>query len=215
MELVLSSRLGMSRVIMPSMSSEVLALTLSIEKVCTLWRRPPRKNAVPSTSSKLESTEPRSESCTTRSRPERMAKMQTIISVALPKVALSRPPTVAFVCSASCSVTKPSRSARGQSASSAATKVSVWLVESAATGTITNSALSLDPKSSSCRLLLRYVGQSSSATWCTLSSGRVALLLAPLRDPRSRSSAPAADWPTGAYECCGIAGEATPRARPR
>eukprot|EP00964_Phaeocystis_antarctica_P051365 scaffold29961_cov65-Phaeocystis_antarctica.AAC.3 len=33
---------------------------------------------------------------------------------------------------------------------------------------------------------------------CTLSSGRVALLLAPLRDPRSRSSAPAADWPTGA-----------------
>ena len=46
-------------------------------------------------------TEPRSDSCTTRSRPERMAKMQTIISVALPKVALSSPPTVAFVCSAS------------------------------------------------------------------------------------------------------------------
>ena len=46
-------------------------------------------------------------------RTPRMARMDTIISVALPNVALSSPPTVALVCPASCSVTKPSRSAQG------------------------------------------------------------------------------------------------------
>eukprot|EP00967_Tisochrysis_lutea_P007793 scaffold9305_cov29-Tisochrysis_lutea.AAC.2 len=84
---------------------QAYALTESAEKVWTSYFNPPRKNAVPSTRSRLDITEPSSESCTMRRSPERIAKSETIISVALPKVALRSPPTVAEVCKASCSVT--------------------------------------------------------------------------------------------------------------
>jgi hypothetical protein len=52
-----------------------------------------------------------------------MAKSDTIASVALPKVAFNKPPTVEFVYKASCSVMKPRRSASGQIESSAKKKV--------------------------------------------------------------------------------------------
>jgi hypothetical protein len=62
-------------------------------KRCTLMTHPPRKNAEPSTRSMLERMDPRSDIWTTRRRPPLSAKMATIISVALPKVAFIRPPT--------------------------------------------------------------------------------------------------------------------------
>jgi len=52
-----------------------------------------------------------------------------ISSVALPKVALSSPPIVSFVCSASCSVASPSSAARGRMATHASEKMAPWLVE--------------------------------------------------------------------------------------
>jgi hypothetical protein len=51
----------------------------------------------PRTSSILDRMDPSSDSCTTRSWLDLSAKMQTIISVALPKEALSSPPSVWFV----------------------------------------------------------------------------------------------------------------------
>ena len=51
----------------------------------------------PSTSSILDRMDPSSDSCTTRSWLDLSAKMHTIISVALPKEALSSPPSVWFV----------------------------------------------------------------------------------------------------------------------
>jgi hypothetical protein len=59
----------------------------------TLTTQPPRKNADPSTRSMLERMDPSSDIWTTRRRPSLSAKMATIISVALPKVAFIRPPT--------------------------------------------------------------------------------------------------------------------------
>jgi len=53
---------GQQVVIIPSMSSEVDAITETTEKDCSLYLKPPRRNAVPSTSSKLERTDPSSES---------------------------------------------------------------------------------------------------------------------------------------------------------
>jgi len=82
-----------------------------------------------------------------------MAKRETIISVALPKVALSRPPIVELVCMAICSVTKPRRSARGQSARRAVTNVIDWPSSNACpindTGMQSSSTLSFVPNSSS------------------------------------------------------------------
>ena len=49
--------------------------------------------------------------------------MEIISSVALPKVKLSNPPIVSFVCMASCSVTKLMRSANGARESKLKTKV--------------------------------------------------------------------------------------------
>jgi hypothetical protein len=59
---------------------------------------------------------PRRESWTSLNKPFDKADMATINSVALPKVALRRPPTESFVWIANCSVTKPNRSAIGASA---------------------------------------------------------------------------------------------------
>ena len=78
---------------------------------------------VPSTSSRLLSTEPSSETCTTRIRPSFSAKMAMMSSGALPMDAFMSPAKVSFTCSASSSVAKPSRSASGSMASSESTKV--------------------------------------------------------------------------------------------
>ena len=60
-----------------------------------------------------------------RVSPSDKAAITTISSVAFPNVAFKSPPTVSFVWMASCSVTKPSRSAKGAKASSDKTKVTV------------------------------------------------------------------------------------------
>jgi len=91
----------------------------------------------------LESTEPRRDSWMTRRRELLRAYKATTSSVTLPKLALSSPPTVGLVCTAICSVTKPSRSARGQRPTREKTKVTEapqWLhFESTAKGMNTNS----------------------------------------------------------------------------
>merc|ERR1740130_1114340 len=46
------------------------------------------------------------------------ADLLDVVKVALPKVALSSPPNVSLVCSATCSVASPSRPASGRKASS-------------------------------------------------------------------------------------------------
>lgn len=93
-------------------------LAPAVENRCSLNFSPPKKNEHPSTSNILDSTLPRSDSCVTRSRPARIAQILTMTSVALPNVALSRPPTVSLVYSANCSVMKPNRSASGHMANS-------------------------------------------------------------------------------------------------
>jgi hypothetical protein len=55
---------------------------------------PPQKREVPSTSSRLERTEPRREHLTTSILPSMSAKSAMMSSVALPHVAFRRPPTV-------------------------------------------------------------------------------------------------------------------------
>lgn len=94
-------------------------LDSAVENRCpSLYRSPPTKKDVPRTSNMLDSTEPSSDSCVTRSMPARIAIKLTMTSVALPNVAFSRPPTVSLVYSASCSVMNPRRSASGHIASS-------------------------------------------------------------------------------------------------
>jgi hypothetical protein len=60
---------------------------------------PPQKRDVPSTSSRLERTEPRREHLTTSIWPSMSAKSAMMSSVALPHVALRRPPTAHAPCS--------------------------------------------------------------------------------------------------------------------
>mmetsp|Transcript_121387 Transcript_121387/g.377769 ORF Transcript_121387/g.377769 Transcript_121387/m.377769 type:complete len:321 (-) Transcript_121387:247-1209(-) len=99
---------------------------------CSLNQKPPTRNAVPRTSRRLESTEPRSEPCTTlimsRSGPTAAlcsACHVTIISIALPKVALSRPPSKSPVCAATASVAAPMMPAMGTSAAKLSQKMAV------------------------------------------------------------------------------------------
>jgi len=112
-------------------------------------------------------TDPSSESWTMRSRPDLIAKSETIISVAFPNVALSSQPMVAEVCNASCSVTYPRRSASGQRASSAATNVMVpshrSQSEATASGVHRRSMLRRVPKKTSLHDERRYAGQGCSA----------------------------------------------------
>mmetsp|Transcript_26345 Transcript_26345/g.57201 ORF Transcript_26345/g.57201 Transcript_26345/m.57201 type:complete len:235 (-) Transcript_26345:31-735(-) len=68
---------------------------------------------MPRTSSKFDKMEPIKDCCTTPTRPALMALMVTIISTALPKVALRRPPTICPTCAAKASVEAPSTAARG------------------------------------------------------------------------------------------------------
>ena len=123
---------------------------VALEKVWVFLVSPPTRKAVPITSKRLLITEPRSESWTTRKRPPRRAKMDTISSVAFPNVAFRRPPIESFVYSASSSVTKPSRSARGQRAIIAREQVHPsdhpTILEIAARGIVMRRMLSLEPK---------------------------------------------------------------------
>mmetsp|Transcript_89532 Transcript_89532/g.252275 ORF Transcript_89532/g.252275 Transcript_89532/m.252275 type:complete len:334 (+) Transcript_89532:275-1276(+) len=87
---------------------------------------PPRKNAVPNTSSMLESTEPNSDVFTMYMRPRLREKIVTIISTAFPNVALSRPVTVSFANpAASSSVPSPRIFASGTSATKLSQNVQV------------------------------------------------------------------------------------------
>mmetsp|Transcript_11472 Transcript_11472/g.34006 ORF Transcript_11472/g.34006 Transcript_11472/m.34006 type:complete len:206 (+) Transcript_11472:1262-1879(+) len=75
------------------------------------------------TSRRLERMEPRSESCTTRSRPALMAKMLMISSVALPRVALRSPPITSLLYRATSSVASPKSCASGMMPTKLATKM--------------------------------------------------------------------------------------------
>ena len=133
---------------------------------CCGWRKPPTRKAVPRTRSRLESTEPRRETWTMRSRPAFIAKRETMSSVTLPKVALRSPPSVSDVCSASCSVTNERRSANGAIARSEKIKMEVslqpldWPMK--ANGVQSRSQLSCDVKSSSYSERFTYGPKPSS-----------------------------------------------------
>mmetsp|Transcript_1578 Transcript_1578/g.4600 ORF Transcript_1578/g.4600 Transcript_1578/m.4600 type:complete len:257 (+) Transcript_1578:1166-1936(+) len=77
---------------------------------------PPATHEQPSTRRVLDMIEPRSDTCTTESRPLARAKRLTMSSVAFPNVAFRRPPTVSLVCRATCSVASPRSFARGRMA---------------------------------------------------------------------------------------------------
>mmetsp|Transcript_3549 Transcript_3549/g.10950 ORF Transcript_3549/g.10950 Transcript_3549/m.10950 type:complete len:228 (-) Transcript_3549:160-843(-) len=108
-----SSIMGKSRAITANISRPMLTALPWLLKCWCLWRIPPAKKAQPSTNKRLERIEPNSETWTMRSSPALSAKKETISSVTLPNVAFKRPPRASEVCSASCSVTKLSRSAKG------------------------------------------------------------------------------------------------------
>src|SRR6266567_4293188 len=82
-------------------------------KYCLPQRQPPRASEEPRTSSILLMIEPMIEALTTEISPCCSAKMPIIISGALPKVALSRPPAMLPTCAARSSVAKPINAARG------------------------------------------------------------------------------------------------------
>mmetsp|Transcript_107710 Transcript_107710/g.304697 ORF Transcript_107710/g.304697 Transcript_107710/m.304697 type:complete len:327 (+) Transcript_107710:326-1306(+) len=86
----------------------------NLPRLVLLGVSPPRRNALPSTSRMLDSTEPSSESLTTERMPFRRACTETIISTALPKLALRRP-LIVSLCSdaASSSVASPRILANG------------------------------------------------------------------------------------------------------
>src|SRR5438067_3172414 len=92
------------------------------EKRSSLKRRPPAKNAAPSTSRRLPMIDPVIDDRTTSSSPSATRKMPTISSAALPNVALRRPPTRGPAWMASSSVASPSRPASGIIAAAASTK---------------------------------------------------------------------------------------------
>mmetsp|Transcript_118057 Transcript_118057/g.345753 ORF Transcript_118057/g.345753 Transcript_118057/m.345753 type:complete len:258 (+) Transcript_118057:674-1447(+) len=89
-----------------------------------LGEKPPRKKAVPSTSSTFDSTEPSSDVFTTVKSPFRRDCTATIISTALPKVALRRPVMASFLTEApNSSVASPRILARGTRARKFSQKV--------------------------------------------------------------------------------------------
>src|SRR6266446_6663270 len=86
----------------------------------------PMSCVTPKTSKRLETTLPASEPRTTCGRPPATAIRAMISSGALPKLAFSKPPTPAPVCSAACSVASPISHASGMSAAAASTKSSTF-----------------------------------------------------------------------------------------
>mmetsp|Transcript_23010 Transcript_23010/g.48944 ORF Transcript_23010/g.48944 Transcript_23010/m.48944 type:complete len:203 (-) Transcript_23010:4-612(-) len=87
---------------------------------------PPQKKDIPSTKSKLESTEPSSVAFTTCVRPARRVCTMITISTALPKVAFRRPASMSFFSpAASSSVASPRIFARGTKAMKLSQKVVV------------------------------------------------------------------------------------------
>mmetsp|Transcript_6592 Transcript_6592/g.18182 ORF Transcript_6592/g.18182 Transcript_6592/m.18182 type:complete len:223 (-) Transcript_6592:70-738(-) len=82
-------------------------------KLAEVFTRPDAIKAIPMTSNKFDKIEPINDCCTTLTRFALMAFTVTIISTALPKVALSKPPTICPVCAARASVAAPRMAARG------------------------------------------------------------------------------------------------------
>mmetsp|Transcript_46523 Transcript_46523/g.92476 ORF Transcript_46523/g.92476 Transcript_46523/m.92476 type:complete len:329 (+) Transcript_46523:507-1493(+) len=106
-----------------TMSTPTFVIAATLLNLCSLCLVPPTINAEPKTSSRLESTEPNIEACTTLMKPRLNAWMQTTSSVTLPNDAFRSPPTVGFVYFETSSVTKDTRSAKGMRASNAKLKV--------------------------------------------------------------------------------------------
>mmetsp|Transcript_25632 Transcript_25632/g.48569 ORF Transcript_25632/g.48569 Transcript_25632/m.48569 type:complete len:291 (+) Transcript_25632:1044-1916(+) len=96
-------------------SDELMDAALAL-KCCSEWINPPQKKQNPSTSSSLERMEPSSDTWVTRSMPFWMASTEMMSSVALPRVALSRPPITSPTRSATSSVQFPSIWASGRMA---------------------------------------------------------------------------------------------------
>mmetsp|Transcript_110595 Transcript_110595/g.323621 ORF Transcript_110595/g.323621 Transcript_110595/m.323621 type:complete len:201 (+) Transcript_110595:955-1557(+) len=89
-----------------------------------LLKRPPQKKDIPSTSSRLDRTEPRSEHFTTSMKPARRVCIIMTTSTAFPKVAFRRPANMSFLSpAASSSVASPKIFARGTRATKLSPKV--------------------------------------------------------------------------------------------
>lgn len=71
-------------------------VTLSYSCSVPRLARPPRKREVPSTSNKLDKTEPSREHFTTTTLPSYSAKIAMMTSVTFPNVAFNSPPTAIY-----------------------------------------------------------------------------------------------------------------------
>src|SRR5438034_1183415 len=115
-------RAGITRAITATTNIVTWIPDASREKVCDLWRNPPASMLTPSTRRTFPMIEPVREALTTSVRPLDRAKIAMISSVALPKVALRRPPTPGPACLPSSSVARPRNQASGTIARPATAK---------------------------------------------------------------------------------------------
>src|SRR5438876_391547 len=106
-------RAGITRAITATTNIVTWIPDASREKVCDLWRNPPASMLTPRTRRTFPMIEPVREALTTSVRPLDRAKIAMISSVALPKVALRRPPTPGPACLPSSSVASPRNQASG------------------------------------------------------------------------------------------------------
>mmetsp|Transcript_64342 Transcript_64342/g.207309 ORF Transcript_64342/g.207309 Transcript_64342/m.207309 type:complete len:220 (+) Transcript_64342:990-1649(+) len=104
---------GSEKDMIPTKSMVTLMSAAPPENCCSERVRPPTKKDMPNTSNRLERMEPSKLFLTISNNPDLIALMVMIISTALPKVALSRPPMVSLRFSARCSVASPKIFARG------------------------------------------------------------------------------------------------------
>mmetsp|Transcript_54727 Transcript_54727/g.123190 ORF Transcript_54727/g.123190 Transcript_54727/m.123190 type:complete len:201 (+) Transcript_54727:757-1359(+) len=150
---------GSERASTDTMRRPLFVTAATLLNLCSLCLVPPTKKADPSTSSRLERTEPSIDICTTRTSPSCNAKKQITSSVTLPKEALRRPPSVSFVYFATSSVTKDTRSAKGTRARRA--KVNTYAsphsvnFAAKAKGVNTNKMFILLPRTNSLRVVRR------------------------------------------------------------
>mmetsp|Transcript_41233 Transcript_41233/g.95504 ORF Transcript_41233/g.95504 Transcript_41233/m.95504 type:complete len:237 (+) Transcript_41233:815-1525(+) len=151
-----------------SISSDEFIAAACLLNVCVSCLSPPKKRAIPKTSSRFESTEPNRLTLTMWYIPARSANTETISSVTLPNVALSKPPSVSLVYIASCSVTNDRRSAKGAIETSAKKNVSPSpqpiRFDISANGVVSMRMLSFSSKSSVPIDLRRYRPQPSART---------------------------------------------------
>src|SRR5215207_6169879 len=104
--------------------SELLSPASAVLNFWVLWRRPPISWAAPNTSNRLPRIEPVMDAFTRSIRPARRARIAMISSARLPRVALSRPPSVGPVYAAISSVARPRYPERGMIARALKPKIS-------------------------------------------------------------------------------------------